>query len=256
MSPMEFKEVLWLLMLIPLGIVLSAGVLFACSAARWMRDHKLRNQLSQFDMPESLLMPPKKKPLFIEKPTLWLAIKGTDVVKVQAALGVHDTISCSWEEGLIEAREHKLFISPPVLGWILVVGSDLPEAGDDVDRCFLFLIELSRKVGHLQYFCANRALNQHAWAIVDRGQVFRAYAWAETTLWNQGPVTAAERELGLACFPYGMWADYTEREATVSNTEKVNLLAARWSLDPAAVAENAWNTDRGIVGEFTPPHSH
>ena len=256
MSLFDLRDILWVLMLVPFVIVMGAGVLFVISATRWVRDQRLRNQLAQFDIPMPVIPIPRSKHLFVERPTLWIAIKGNDPKKVQNALGLHDPTNCSWEEGLIEAREHKLFISPPVSGWILVVGCDLPEPGEDVDECYHFLTAVSRKLGHLQYFCCNRALNQHAWVIVDRGQVFRAYAWTDQTVWNQGPVTAAEKELGLACFPYASRLDYTQREVLSANTEKVNALAARWSVDPAAVAENAWGVEQGIVGSFSPPKLH
>ena len=256
MSLLEFKEVLWLLMLIPLGIVLGAGVLFAMSAARWVRDARLRNQLARFEFDPQAALPTKPRDFTFERPTLWLAVKATDPRKVLAALDLHDPVFCSWEEGIAESRDHKLFISPPVAGWILVLGSDLPEPSDDVDKCFHFLTALSRKVGHLQFFCANRALNHHAWVIVDRGQVFRAYAWAGQTMWYEGPVTAAEKELGLACFDYTARVDFTQREVVSSNTEKVPALAARWSVDPSAVSETAWAKGQGIVGSFSPPKPH
>jgi hypothetical protein len=255
MSP-EYQEAFRLLMLVPFGLVVGAIVMFAISLARWVRDARFRNQLAQFDIPMPVLPGAKVRQFLFERPTTWLAIKGTDPRKLQTALGLHDAMFCSWEEGLIEAREHKLFISPSVAGWILVVGSDLPEPDEDVDKCFHFLTDLSRKVGHLQYFCGNRALNHHAWAIVDRGQVFRAYAWAGQTVWNQGPITAAERELGVACFPYLYRLDFTHREAVAANTEKVNALAGRWSLDPNAVVENAWTSEQGIVGSFSLPNFH
>ena len=53
---------------------------------------------------------------------------------------------------------------------------------------------LSRKLGHVQFFSANRVLNHHSWALLDQGEVFRAYAWAGETLGNQGPLTAAEKD--------------------------------------------------------------
>jgi hypothetical protein len=259
MSVLEFKQILWLLMLIPLGIVLGAGILFTISAVRWVRESKLRNQLGQLDFDSPVVLPhqPQRSRAFgYERPTVWLAIKANDPKKVLAALDLHDPMFCSWEEGLVESREHKLFISPPVAGWILVFGADLPDPGDDVDKCFHFLSNLSRQVGHLQFFTANRPLNHHGWAIVDRGQVFRAYAWAGQTLWYQGTITAAERELGMACFDYTARVDFTQREVVTANTEKVPQLAARWSVDPAAVSETAWARGQGIIGSFSPPKPH
>jgi len=91
---------------------------------------------------------------------------------------------------------------------------------------------------------------------LDRGHVFRAYAWAGETLWNQGPVTAAERDLGLICFGYGAEENpFAIREVLAANSGNVNRLAARWSVDPCSCSSAMLN-GRGIVGEFsqTKPH--
>ena len=151
---------------------------------------------------------------------------------------------------MTESREHKLFISSPISGWILVVGAGLPDPSEDVDRCYHFLIELSRRLGHLQFFSYNRVLNHHAWALLERGCVFRAYAWAGQTLWNQGPVTAAEKEVGMVCFDYGADPeDYALTENWMLNPEKVNRLAGWWSVDPATIGDKTRLTRHGIVGE-------
>jgi hypothetical protein len=175
---------------------------------------------------------------------------------VQAALNLHRPTPCSWEEGLAEARQDKLFISPPISGWVLVVGPGLPEPAEDVDACYRFLAGLSRKLGHLQFFSVSRVVNYHCWALMERGHVFRAYAWAGETLWNQGPVTAAEKELQMLCLDYGGEQNpFALREALAATVEKVNQLAARWSVDPAAVSPAMWN-GRGIVGEFSQSKPH
>src|SRR5690349_8761743 len=106
----------------------------------------------------------------------------------------------SWLEGL--AGEEKLFIAPPIKGWIIVLGSGLPEPNHDVDACFCFLLEMSRKLGRIQFFNASRILHHHAWIQAEHGRIIRAYAWAGRTLWNQGKTTLGERELGLKCFDY------------------------------------------------------
>ncbi|MDB6029551.1 MAG: hypothetical protein JWM68_5774 [Verrucomicrobiales bacterium] len=252
MSPFDLKELLWLLMLFPFGIVLSGGVLFAISTVRWVKDRKLRHQLEDLDL-GVFISNSRVRQILMDHPCTWLAIKGRNSKRVQRALGLHDATPCSWEEGLVEAQHHKLFVSPPVNGWILVVGSDLPEPDDDVDKCFLFLRHCSRKLGHVQYFSVNRVLNHHAWALLDDGQVFRAYAWAGETLWNQGQKTAAEKELDMSCFGYGdngITLDFSQKDPTITNAEKVNQLAARWSFDPMSVTENAWQKEQGIVGSL------
>ena len=70
-------------------------------------------------------------PLFTV-PRRWLAIRSSNPEAVQSALGLLKPRPCSWEEGLSVAHNQKLFISPCVDGWILVMGASLPEPAHDV----------------------------------------------------------------------------------------------------------------------------
>jgi hypothetical protein len=190
----------------------------------------------------------------LDFPCRWLAIRSDDPRAVQSALNLANPTACSWEEGLAEARERKLFISPPVGDWILVVGSGLPEAGDDVDQCFRFLHGLSRKLGHVQFFSANRVLQHHTWALLEGGHVVRAYAWAGQTLWHQGRPTVAELQLRLRCLNYGevpARSLFDQSEVFSANTEKVPLLAAKWSVDPTTIGEKHFKASHGIAGELS-----
>src|SRR5688572_18717137 len=127
----------------------------------------------------------------------WIAIHTSRLQAVQTALRLTKATPCTWEEGLSATHDQKLFISPPLGGWVVVLGAQLPEASEDVDKCFRFLLELSRKLGHVQYFSVNRALSHHTWVQAEQGTILRAYSWAGKTLWNQGLKTSAEIELGL-----------------------------------------------------------
>ncbi|MGH9595076.1 MAG: hypothetical protein ACRD5L_18435 [Bryobacteraceae bacterium] len=64
-------------------------------------------------------------------------------------------------------------------------------------------------------------------------------------------MTAAERELEMVCFDYGCEVNaFTTRDALAANSEKVSQLAARWSLDPAAVPPSAWRA-HGVAGDIS-----
>lgn len=245
----------WLLMLIPFGIVLGTGLFFIfCACRRATQPDKSESGTSFTNLANSGLTPFSFS--LFEQPGRWLVVKASNPSVVQAALNLHHPISCSWEKGLSEAREDKLFISPSVSGWVLVMGNGLPGPFDDVDRCFRFLTALSRKLGQVQFFSVSRVVNHHAWALLEKGHVYRAYAWAGETLWNQGPLTAAEKDLELLCLAYGQDEDvYTVKDSISANSEKVNQLAARWSLDPATVPLSAWS-GRGIVGELVHSKLH
>jgi len=198
---------------------------------------------------------PSERAGYRARPDCWLAIKSNHVLSVQSALGLHNPMPCSWAEGL--AGEKGLFIAPPVRGWILIIGSGLPDPGEDVDACFRLVLGLSRKLGEVQFFSANRILNHHAWVRVESGRVVRAYAWAGQTLWHEGERTCAERELGLHCRDYCASDDdssFGEWDAVASNVDRVPLLAARWSLDPAGIDEVFLQRERGIAGE--PPRRY
>ena len=189
-----------------------------------------------------------------ESPTRWLAVRGGDPQSVQAALGLHNTAACSWEEGLAHARDQRLFISPAIGEWVLVVGSGLPDPSEDVDVCYRFLTALSRKLGHVQFFSANRIVAHHAWARLEAGRVCRAYAWAGHTVWNQGRLTLTEMDLNLECFGYGesgARVDFAHPDPAAVNTEKVASLAARWSVDPATIDERQLKAGHGIKGDLS-----
>lgn len=189
------------------------------------------------------------QPVPLRRPTRWLAIRSRDMQAVQLALGLHQPRPCSWSEGLLSAQ--KLFIAPPINGWTLVFGAGLPLPDDDVDVCYRFLRELSRKLGHVQFFQADPVVQHHAWAKLESGRVVRAYAWAGTTLWNQGVKTSAEIALRMNCFGYGENPgsdDWAVADHLVANVEKVPQLAHRWSLDPAEVDGRALAQLQGIAG--------
>ena len=237
----------WVLLIL-LGLTLGAGI------AMTMILHRRRPRISNLRLISPQLAPKFElslsAPGFSNRPPRWVAIKSQQLSAVQNALGLHKVKPCSWQKGL--AGEEKLFIAPPVNGWILVFGSELPDPSDDVDACFHFVAGLSRKLGQVQLFSASRVLYHHAWIRAENGKVQRAYAWGNRTLWNQGARTPAERDLDVACFDYGDGSEinsWTVPDVIISNVEKVPLVAARWSLDPAAVDERFLGQDQGVAGE-------
>ena len=182
---------------------------------------------------------PKFPSAVFEAPNRWLAVRSQSSQAVQTALGLQHARACTWSDALGAPFEPRLFIAPPVDGWVLVMGCDLPDPADDIDDCFKFLVGLSEKLGEVQFFSRHRAVSHHGWARLEGGQVLRAYAWAGETLWNQGEMTDAERELKLRCLAYSQSSNVlglAEREILALNTERVVRLAARWSLDPTTVS--------------------
>ena len=245
--------VAWLLILL-LGVALGIGItgllLVVHFARQGGRRPETRLRRSEFAVPHRR---PSLSGVF-PVPNRWLAIKSSNPVFVQTALGLHNPTPCSWEEGLTVAHNKKLFISPPINGWTLVIGANLPEPSEDVDKLYRFLLGLSRKVGQVQFFSVNRVVNHHAWVHASEGRVTRAYAWAGRTLWNQGRLTKAEADLSLKCFSYTDSAgtvDFGQPDPAALNTERVPLLAARWSVDPMSIDARMLKESHGIAGQMS-----
>jgi hypothetical protein len=220
-----------LVLLAMLGFVLGSGTM----ALFWMLALHRQTRAMRFPPRPAEPFPPFQL-AFAPRPASWLAVRSPDRKAVQTALGLDHFAPCSWAGGMTGG--HEFFVGPPVNGWIIVTGSGLPNPDSDADECFRFLTELSRKLGHVQFFQAERVLHHHAWVRVENGVVKRAYAWAGETVWNQGSKTAEETELSMKCFGYGEHpntASWAAAEWTAANAAKVPLLAARWSLDPARI---------------------
>lgn len=239
-------------------ILLLSLALVLCLVCLLVVIHFLRSSrlTSQRELHSEIALPRARSfyPPVFSAPSRWLAIRSGDPQAVQSALGLLKPRPCSWEEGLSAVHAQKLFISPPVDGWILVMGSGLPDPAQDVDKCFHFILALSRKLDAVQFFSANRIVHHHAWVRAGQGRIQRAYAWAGKTLWNQGRMTQAEADLRLKCFGYVEAAEhsyFSQMDTATCNTERVPALAARWSVDPASLRARMPGESQGIAGELS-----
>ncbi len=257
-SPIDHSvdhSVIAVLLLLLLGVSIIVGTFMAFLVGHWATRRR-------YQIFSNLPLPRREPPhfphpsaFFFERPNRWLLVRSSEIGPVQAALGMTNPTPCLWSEVVGRMQERKLFISPPVQGWVLVCGHHLPDPAEDPDLCFHFILRLSRALGSVQLYSLNRSVNHHAWIRAENGQIFRAYAWAGETLWNQGEMTAAERELGLKCFDYGEQPTlfpFSAREAHFANSEKVPLLAARWSIDPLTMPSQAGVRSLGLCGDLTP----
>src|SRR5437867_7632929 len=103
------------MLLILLAVSFATGTVLAAFAMRWARTHRLLQESLAAEHRWPRLSSAPASPAAVDRPELWLAIRGRNLSAVQSALGLHHAKPCSWAQGLNE----KLFISPPIHGWIL-----------------------------------------------------------------------------------------------------------------------------------------
>ncbi len=246
------------LVLTMLGLVLFLTAVFLVFL--WMIHHSARRMARAYceeaaRKPASWKTPRGRfRPLFYHQPERWLAVRCVEMELVGRALGLSNTARCSWHECMTRGGERAIFLTPPVMGWVLAIGPGLPDPADDVDACYHFLAQLSRSVGEIQYFNVHPALHHHAWVKANGGEIQRAYAWAGETVWSQGAPTKAEIELGMRFFDYAdpSGSMLAASASAATNVERLPALAARWSINPAGIDERILDNGRGIAGEASP----
>ncbi|HTH49610.1 MAG TPA: hypothetical protein VMB21_19000 [Candidatus Limnocylindria bacterium] len=223
-----------------LASLLSVLVLALAFLTLYRNDRRrVRRQSRQID-PLVPLTTARRRPVPFPMPSRWIAIRTTNTTMVRETLGVANRPLLPWADALAHGRVREMFVSLPVDGWTLVIGAGVPDPAQDVDAAYRFLTRVSLALGELHFYSADRVLNFHTWARLDDGRVTRAYGWAGETLWNEGRMTLEEKLLGLRCRDYAEEPEpmhYGDIPPELHNTERVILLARRWSIDPVVASE-------------------
>ena len=202
------------------------------------------------------------KPIGFGYKTAWLAIRTDDPHSVAEALGLRDVRPANWRTGLnasYERYETHVFVTPPVEGWVFVVGVAFPDTGDSsrADRCTPVLEALGKKYDHVYFFGTHRVVEFHVWARVDNGVISRAYAYLGKqgiTIWDKGNRTKEEVDLKFNFFadkpPEGQGKEYWERvDLTFPDEEDVIKIAEAWTMNPLKIDEMDLTPSAGLVGQ-------
>lgn len=194
----------------------------------------------------------------------WLAVKDVRPDALAEALSLRSLRAADWETGINAAYEYPMtsavFVTPPIDGWVLCVGFPLFAPVDTRPPAFgLRAAEWAAKLHtEVQYFSTHRVVEAHAWARARPSGLERAYSYVGESgekVLDFGPQTEEELALGFAFFdPSSAEAqgdDYWERQDLVHvGEEHVMALAARWSVDPSALAERELEVGDGLIGDF------
>jgi hypothetical protein len=137
---------------------------------------------------------------------LWFAIKASNPASVLDALEFGETTPANWASGVAAVYGSDwVFASPPVSGWVLIVGSSLPyptvDTHEDSGKRFDVLFSrLMQRFDDVQFFGSHRVSDFVTWARAVKGKPMRIFAWSGgngEVLANVGEQTPEEAQLGL-----------------------------------------------------------
>jgi hypothetical protein len=160
----------------------------------------------------------------------WLAIRSDDPKKVAEALDLN-TRACNWGYGVSAAQTSKTFITPPIDGWVLVLGyvMDMPDTIEGKH----FLEKQSRIFGEVQFFATHRGTEYHAWAKAIEGKMTRLYVFdGHENIITLGEMTEIEEDLKIPEKLPETDEDWANNEIDFPDESTLMEVADAWSVDP------------------------
>jgi len=191
---------------------------------------------------------------------MWIAVKTNDKAKIAEILEIKNGKPCNWKYGIEQAYQDKVFITPQVGQWTLIVGwgltsfsfkSELEEV-----RSFTGKIDkLSKEFGEAQFFVTHRVSDYQLWAKSISGKTTRLYCFLGEKGENiaiEGEPTEIEKKFKLVntFSKEAKDENYLERTDILSPDEEfVMKIAANWSIDPTTLNQRKdIAKDLGILG--------
>lgn len=162
--------------------------------------------------------------------TSWLCIRAESSEEVISALGLKNAVHSNWKSGM--SHRDKIFVSPVISGWVLVIGYDTFQ-GADAEVELVALAEIAKKFSEVQCFVTHRVVDFHTWAKLANGELVRAYGWfgeSGVVYLNKGNITPEEQALGFDKFIQSDDDDWN----SVQFPDEVSVIkiAAAWGVDP------------------------
>ncbi|HVZ73893.1 MAG TPA: hypothetical protein VHJ20_16050 [Polyangia bacterium] len=200
------------------------------------------------ELPAGPQTPPPDLPRAFGPRSVWFAFHGPSSTDVAAALGLKEVAPSSWEAGVAGAYAGRVFVTPPIDGWVLATSARFPDAGGGghEDSATPMLEQLSKRFGEVQYFGSYDEIGWSAWARFRDGTPVRKFSFLgaqDVVLWNEGAPTPEEHELGLAFGKQRAATDGGGLDAT-----SVFAVARKWSVDPAAIQSRHLGPSLGVSG--------
>lgn len=166
----------------------------------------------------------------------WIAVQTTNMSLVIDTLRLREPRPCSWADGVGAGYSDKIFVTPPLRGYVLCASFSLQfPTGPQPDEITPVLERLAQRFDDVQYFFTYRVVAAHAWMRFIGGKRVRAFAICDSEkLWDIGPRTEAESGLDLKC----------PSEADVMK------VAGQWGINPSELETMGLEVTQGIIGSL------
>ncbi len=204
-------------------------------------------------------------PISFGRKNHWIAAPTESSAAVATVLGLCDVEACNWHSGFVAAYAYpndRVFVTPPLNGWVLAVGTGLPDPSDPalLPAWRALLARASQLFGQAYFFASHRGSSYSAWARYRNGNEERLFAFADETIHNVGLPSAEEQEI-IARLPDPSLAendpDYRERDDFRPPDEAdVFRLASAWSIDPSTLEDEGLGPSAGLTGRLFPERVH
>lgn len=174
------------------------------------------------------------KPVNFGYKCVWIAVKTEDTDSLLNALEVTHVQKANWVEGMLRNFSTGIFVLPPIDGWILAVGSDLPVPQAPVlEQARIFLDRLSARFGEAQLFGNHRGTGSAFWMKSVQGKTERLYSIGDGVTIIEGQPTAIEQQWALLDTNSEDAADEAYWDRSVyPDVEHVLEVAQAWSINP------------------------
>ncbi|HYZ86838.1 MAG TPA: hypothetical protein VE621_20650 [Bryobacteraceae bacterium] len=209
-------------------------------------------------------------PFFDAKPTPpepfgfktgWIAVRTSDLKAVTESLPIRSHTAANWPDGLAAAyKGGAIFITPPVNGWICVLGDwpmgigrrrsissvSVPSGitRQSVEAVSKIVADLSSRFGEAHGYAKHRVVEYHHWILAKQGRVVRCFAYLGETgeiLCQSGSVTEVEKSLRYASLTSDEW---------VPDEQDVMVVASGWSFDPTTLSAASSPAATGIIARL------
>ncbi len=186
--------------------------------------------------------------------TGWLCIKNATPQKVIKVLGLKNDQRANWESGLkaiYEGFMEKVFVSPLINGYVLVIGYIPFGVKKTVKEELSVLDKLAEEFEEMSCFTTQDTVDIHVWAKYVSGKMKRGYGWlgeSGVVYLNEGNLTPEEHKLGFTNLITDTECDW--EKVDFPDVEHVHAMAKIWGIAPDLSDIQLPEADTGYVCEL------